>query len=155
MAFDLKLYDCIQTYMDHYKGYTDDTQRHLPVDTLYIVDKKHLIISIDDENYTEKRPDTSKTMVIIHKDLLWKYYPQPQNDFAMVKPDQCYFDPKSNQIKFIKGANPLWKTWHLILRADRYYGLNRPSKLTRINYNWFFDIEHGTLNFVISSCANT
>ena len=119
MPCDLKIYDTIETYMTRYKGYTDDINHHIKVDALYIVDKKHLIISIDHPDFAVLRPDLSKTMIVMHKNQITKYYHPSIADIIMVTPNQSYFDPKSHQLKFIKGANPLWTNWHLVLRADR------------------------------------
>ncbi len=151
--YDLKIYDTIQTYAKHYKGYMDDIHRHSPIDSIYLTeDKKHLIVSLTHEDFKLLRPESHKTIVIIHKDKFFLYYPYPSAH--MVKPEHTHFDPKSNQLKFVKGKNPLWATWEFTIRADRFFGEHRPTKLTKINYNWFFDEQRKTINFVISSSPN-
>ncbi len=151
--YDLKIYDTIQTYAKHYKGYMDDIHRHSPIDAIYLTeDRKHLIISLTHDDFKLLRPDLSRTIVLIHRNKFSVYY--PYGTTTMIKPEQTYFDPKSNQLKFIKGNWPLLSFWKFTIRADRYFGEHRPTKLTKINYNWFFDEQRKTINFVISSLPN-
>lgn len=147
-SYDMKIYDTIQTYMEHYKGLTENIHRHFPVDSIYIIDKSHLMIVINHEDFEYLRPDTGTRLIIMHKNFLSQHL----NNATMVKPDQSFYDPKNNELKFIKNNNPLFTKWYFTQRADRFYGI-RPTKLTRIDYNWFFDQDNKCINFVVSTMS--
>lgn len=134
--------------MSHYKGYTTDISRHCPIDAFYIVDRAHLLIVLDHPDFVNTRPEPATLTTIVHKKNLQKYY--PTLDAVMVLPNQSYYDPKDNRIKFIKNRNPFWTNWFFTIRADRFFGSNKPNKLARINYNWFFDQTRKRLNFVLN-----
>ena len=144
----MAVFESILDYMDHYKGYQNDIHRHSPIDALYIVDRAHLIISLNHPDFEQSRPDPNRQTVLIHKSLMQKYY--PTLDAIMIKPNQSYYDPKDNRIKFIKNKNPFHRTWFFTIRTDRYFGRTKPTKLSRINYNWFFDEDKKRLNFVLN-----
>lgn len=152
MVYEIHAYGTIQDFYSRHKGYLDDPLYNVPVDLFYLTPENQLIVSVDVPE-DPPRPDFSRSVIIIQSSNISKYF----DDKKLIKvvPNETVYDPsyyisgrilfRPHKFLFFSKGCDLW------LKCDRFIGLNRPTKKTKVDYNWFYNHTKKIISFVLTS----
>ncbi len=152
VVYEIHAYGTIQEFVDRHKGYIDEPLYNVPVDLFYLTPENQLIVSVNLPD-DPPRPDYSRSVIIVQSSKLSKYYDTEK--LIKVLPTKTVYDPNyyicgrilfnpHKYLFFTKGCD-LW------LKCDRFIGLHRPTKKTKVAYNWFYNHTKRIISFVLTS----